>query len=126
MARMRKNQDGSLTPSDFPYGPTEYEMIVHDYAGTNPDSRPDGFYEIIEIKDPPEEQPSFFAHFCFADIGSIFYGFDSLAKAVAGRQEFFREAYGRKLNDPSYVPTLAGCLTAERNGLERPWFYETA
>ncbi len=93
-------------------------MIQHEYASTDCEDARQGYWEVLEIRDPPPGHARFVAHQHWNDTGSTVYEYRTLETAIKG--------YISLLNRSQPVPPqdIAGFVRMSVHEHEKPWFYD--
>ncbi len=103
---------------------SRFDVTQHEYVGASCEASTQGFFELLEVANPPKGCSGFIIHAFWHGVGSTHFEFSSLSLA--------RTAYGAIRNSltPSQMDkaeALAyqkyGCTGVGKTPNARPWFY---
>lgn len=96
---------------------SHFRMVQHEYAGTDCEDRRQGYWEVLEIWDPPPGHARFVAHQHWNDTGSTVYEYRTLETAKKGYRSLLSQS------QPVPPQDIAGFLRLFVYEHEKPWFY---
>lgn len=94
--------------------PTRFNVIQHKYAGSDAECTEQGYWEVLEIHNPPDGRCGFVLHTYSTLKGSVFYEFVSLEDVI--------EAWGSS-HDSEGLKKEKCFIRRVECGYFTPWFY---